>query len=338
MDEKISLEAIALYGDSYADKVVKGFFSGKDQITGKEILSLCNVQQVNLFVIREVFKTWKEETRKQKSVYFDNDHPEVKEALQNYMSIVSNHILIDQPYFAPLLKKAASQSLLVIFNPYDFFSMVITGMNNKLDVAAFREELKYIKVNRAPLERMLQKLEEKNVRELPGNEAFAILDEILEEVNFTPEDVEEYIRKFSEVVPLNPERFYIPRQPDMVAINKSSTVTTPPPVQVAASAASAKSAGASVNEHVNSSRQQAVMDNLGKISKIKDHLSINQKFMFTKVLFYGDFDSFSRAIDDIDQLPDMKAAVTYLEKHSSSWDRDSKEFHEFMEMIERRFA
>jgi hypothetical protein len=338
MDEKISLEAIALYGDSYADKVVKGFFSGKDQITGKEILSLCNVQQVNLFVIREVFKTWKEETRKQKSVYFDNDHPEVKEALQNYMSIVSNHILIDQPYFAPLLKKAASQSLLVIFNPYDFFSMVITGMNNKLDVAAFREELKYIKVNRAPLERMLQKLEEKNVRELPGNEAFAILDEILEEVNFTPEDVEEYIRKFSEVVPLNPERFYIPRQPDMVAINKSSTVTIPPPVQVAASAPSPKPAGASVNEHVNSSRQQAVMDNLGKISKIKDHLSINQKFMFTKVLFYGDFDSFSRAIDDIDQLPDMKSAVSYLEKHSSSWDRDSKEFHEFMEMIERRFA
>jgi hypothetical protein len=338
MDEKISLEAIALYGDSYADKVVKGFFAGKDQITGKEILSLCNVQQVNLFVIREIFKTWKEETRKQKSVYFDNDHPEVKEALQNYMSIVSNHILIDQPYFAPLLKKATSQSLLVIFNPYDFFSMVITGMNNKLDVAAFREEMKYIKVNRAPLERMLQKLEEKNVRELPGNEAFAILDEILEEVNFTPEDVEEYIRKFSEVVPLNPERFYIPRQPDIVVINKTPTATTPPPVQATSSAAPAKQTAASVNEHVNSSRQQAVMDNLGKISKIKDHLSINQKFMFTKVLFYGDFDSFSRAIDDIDQLPDMKSAVSYLEKHSSSWDRDSKEFHEFMEMIERRFA
>ncbi len=333
MDEKISLEAIALYGDAYADKVVKGFFSGRDQITGKEILALCNVQQVNLFVIKEIFKAWKEETKKQKSVYFDNEHPEVKEALQNYMSVVSNHILVDQSYFTPMLKKATSQSLLVIFNPYDFYSMVITGINNKLDVTAFREELKYIKVNRGPLEKMLQKLEEKNVRELPGNEAFAILDEILEEVNFTPEDVEEYIRKFSEVVPLNPERFYIPRQPEGVKIN-TAPQPSPPPVQPTAKQESV----ASVNDHVNTSRQQAVMDNLGKISKIRDHLSINQKFMFTKVLFYGDFDSFSRAIDDIDQLSDMKSAVTYLERHSSAWDRDSKEFHEFMEMIERRFA
>jgi hypothetical protein len=34
----------------------------------------------------------------------------------------------------------------------------------------------------------------------------------------------------------------------------------------------------------------------------------------------------------------MKSAITYLERHSSDWDRDSKEFHEFMEMVEKRFA
>ena len=52
MDEKISLEAIALYSDAYADKVLKGFFSSKDKITWSEILSLCNIQQVNLFVVQ----------------------------------------------------------------------------------------------------------------------------------------------------------------------------------------------------------------------------------------------------------------------------------------------
>ena len=169
MDEKISLEAISIYGDSFADKILKGFFSSKDQITGKEILSLSKVQQVNLFVIRELFKNWKEETRKQRSVYFDNDHPEVKEALANYMAIVSNHILIDQTHFAPLLKKAVSQTLLVIFNPYDFFSMLIAGKNNKLEVTSFREEIKYLKINKTPLERMLQKLEEQGVKDIAGN-------------------------------------------------------------------------------------------------------------------------------------------------------------------------
>lgn len=331
MDEKISLEAISVYGDTYADKVLKNFFTTKDQITGKEILTLCSLNQINLFVLREIFKSWKEETRKQKSPYFDNDHPEVKEALNNYMSVVSNHILIDQAYFAPLLKKAVSQTLLLIFNPYDFFSMLITGKNNRLDVTAFREEIKYIKINKAPLERMLQKLEEKNVRELPGNEAFAILDQILEEVNFNPEDLEEYIEKFSGVLPLNPEKFYVGAPQEKV---KSAPVVT----HGKGEGKKNDLPGASLNDQLVAAQQPALMDNLGKITRIKDSLSINQKFMFTKVLFYGDFETFSRAIDDIDQLPDMKSAMGYLERHSSSWDRESPEFHEFMAMVERRFV
>jgi hypothetical protein len=333
MDEKISLEAISVYGDTFAEKILKNFFSGKDQITGKEILSLCNVHQVNLFVIRELFKTWKEETRRQKSVYFDNEHPEVKEALNNYMSAVSNHILIDQLRFAPLLKKAVSQTLLVIFNPYDFFSMLISGKNNKLEVASFREEIKYLKINKAPLERMLQKLEEQGVREIAGNEAFAILDQILEEVNFTPEDVDDYIRKFSEVAPLNPEKFYVPQgEPEPAPkVNKPRQEVKPEKNAVTATS------NASLNDQL-VSQQPALMDNLGKISKIKESLSINQKFMFTKVLFYGDFDSFSRAIDELDSMPDMKSAISFLEKYSAGWDRDSNEFHEFMELVEKRFA
>jgi hypothetical protein len=332
MDEKISLEAIALYGDSFADKLLKQFFNGKEQITGKEVLSFSTINQINLFVLRELFRAWKEETKKHRSVYFDNDHPEVKEALGVYMGVVSNHILIDEPRFAPLLKKAVSHTLLAIFNPYDFFSILISGKNNKLDVAAFREEIKYQKINKAPLERMLQKLEQQDIKEIAGNEAFAILDQILEEVNFTPEDVEEYIRLFSEVLPLNPERFYVSQSTDIKPVAKN--VPRKAEQQAAQTNAGGKS---TLNEHL-SVQRTAVMDNLGKIARIKESLSINQKFMFTKVLFYGDFDSFSRAIDELDTQTDIKSAMNYLEKYSAGWDRDSSEFHEFMELVEKRFS
>jgi len=71
----------------------------------------------------------------------------------------------------------------------------------------------------------------------------------------------------------------------------------------------------------------------------KDSLTINQKFMFTKVLFHGDFELFSKAIDHLDRQDNMKAALRYIDdEHASSWDRDSEEFHEFMELVERRFA
>jgi hypothetical protein len=331
MDEKISLEAISLYGDAYAEKLLKGFFTGKEQITGKEILTLCSVQQINLFVLRELFRAWKDETRKQKSIYFNNEHPEVKEALETYMSVLSNHILIDQQYFKPLLKKAVSQTLLVVFNPYDFFSILISGKNNKLDVASFREEIKYLKINKAPLERMLQKLEEKGIREIAGNEAFAVLDQILEEVNFTPEDVDDYIVKFSEILPLDPERFFVSK-PEVNHLPAKPEVKAPATNKIRAEKE------ATLNDKLTATQQTELKDNLGKISKIKESLSINQKFMFTKALFFGDFDSFSRAIDELDQLPDMKAALTHLEKFSVTWDHDSQEFHEFMELVEKRFS
>jgi hypothetical protein len=357
MDEKISLEAIALYGDSYATKVLNGFFNSREKITGPEILSLCNIQQVNLFVINELFKAWKEETQKQKSAYFDYSNPEVKAALNTFMSVLSNHIAIDKTHFSPLLKKAVSQTLLVIFDPYDFFSMLVAGKTNKLELSSFKEEIKYLRINKAPLERMLAKLEEKKITVIPGNEAFAVLDQILEEVNFTPEDLDVYISKFSSVVPLDPSSFYskvtegtkpVVHENKVTVQEQTNTVVQENKVttqenrimveQKRVIIQENKSNEPTINERMNRTKQPAVLDSLRKISKIRESLSINQKFMFTKVLFYGDFESFSRAIDELDQLSDMNEALSYLEQHSSAWDRDSKEFHEFMEMVEKRFS
>jgi hypothetical protein len=341
MDEKISLEAIALYGDAYADNVLKRFFTSNEKITGQEILSLCNVQQVNLFVVRELFKAWKEETRRLKSPYFDYEHPEVKEALDNFINIISQHISIQRAHFAPLLKKATSQALMVIFDPYDFYSLIITGKNNKLEVDSFREEIKYLKINKAPLEGMLQKLEEKGIKEISGNEAFATLDVILEEVNFTPEDVEQYLEKFSAIVPLDPASFYVQRTPEPekkpVAVQKEPVPPKPEPIRVNQPKANVQQPVQN-NDKPNRPAQSPV-NNLQKIAKIKDSLTINQKFMFTKVLFHGDFDLFSKAIERLDQFDNLNAALRYIDdEYASTWDNDSEEFHEFMELVERRFA
>jgi hypothetical protein len=364
MDEKISLEAIALYGDMYADAVLKGFFASKDKITGPEILKLCNVHQVNLFVIRELLRNWKDEARKLKSPYFDYEYPDVREALDNLMGILSQNISIDRQHFAPLLKKASSQALMAIFDPYDFYVMILTGKNNKLEVATFRDEIKYMKVNKAPLDRMLLRMEQRNMTELAGNEAFAVLDEILEEVSFTPEDVEEYIEKFSAVVPLDPASFYVSTAPMVPPVK---TAPPPPPVEVRRPTPpsqpliptppvsqqqappqpkqhntlrppAATGAAASLNEKHSRENRSTLGNNLHKISRIKDSLTINQKFMFTKVLFHGDFELFSKAIDRLDQLDTIQSALRYIEEeHASTWDRDSEEFHEFMELVEKRF-
>jgi len=341
MDEKISLELISRYGEAYTEEVLKGFFTSKDKITGAEILSLSNIQQINLFVVRDLFKTWKEETKKLKSPYFDYETADVKEAFETLMERLSNNISVDQAHFGPLLKKAVDETLLAVFDPYDFFSLIISGQNNKLEVTAFKEEIKYLKVNKAPLERLLQKLLESNVQEISGNEAFAILDQILEEVNFNPEDVDAYLEKFSAVVPLDANKFYIQKNPEPksapVEEGKATHEFVKPNHQQALDNEAPKNT--SINDSLNKQSKQTLADNFQKIGKIKDSLTINQKFMFTKVLFHGDFELFSKAIEQLDRQDNMKGAMRYLEnEHSSTWDKESEEFHEFMELVEKRFA
>lgn len=323
MDEKISLEAIALYSDAYAEKVLKRVFASKEKIDGKEILTLCDVQQINLFIVRELFKAWKEEIKKLKSPYFDYEHVDVKEALDNFMGVLSKNISISRQHFAPLLKKAVSQTVLVVLDPYDYFSMLISGTNNKMDVPTFREEIKYLKINKAPLEKLLERLDEKKIKEISGNEAFAVLDQILEEVNFTPDDVEDYVQKFSSVEPLNPEKFYFKKLPDPVKSSVQEKSANQKPT---------------VHDTLGSTQKPTLIENYQKIQRIKERLTINQKFMFTKVLFQGDFESFSKTIDDLDQQNDMTSALQYLEKLYKNWDKESEEFHEFMEMVEKRFS
>lgn len=322
MDEKISLEAIALYSDAYAEKVLKKTFAEKQKIDGKEILTLCDVQQINLFIVRELFKAWREEFKKLKSPYFDYENTQVREALDHFMSVLSKNISITRQHFSPLLKKAISQTVLLVLDPYDYFSILIAGTNNKMDVPIFREEIKYLKINKAPLEKLLERLEEKKVKEITGNEAFAMLDQILEEVNFAPEDVEEYIQKFSAVEMLAPEKFYFKKTIEQPKAVPEKT-PTPKPVMTGTTGTVAKA---------------AVIDSFQKVQRIKERLTINQKFMFTKVLFGGDFESFSKTINELDQQPDITSALQYLEKLYRDWDKESEEFHEFMEMVEKRFS
>ncbi|MEJ7643380.1 MAG: hypothetical protein WKF87_02185 [Chryseolinea sp.] len=339
MEEKISLEAITQYADDYADKVLDGFFTSKEKITGPEILKLCNVHQINLFVVREIFKSWKEETKKLQSPYFNYELPEVKEALENLMTLLSNHISIRRNHFAPLLKKAVGHALLAIFDPYDFYSMVITGKDNKLDVGPFREDIKYLKINKAPLEKMLQKLDEKGVKEISGNEAFSILDLILDEVSFTPEDVEGYLEKFSAVIPLDPTKFYVskPEQARPPVVERKPEPVAPKSKPSFVPESPKTSSRPTINETLRQGRP-TLASNFQRVGKIRDSLTINQKFMFTKVLFHGDFELFSQAIDHLDKMDTKKAAMRYIEdEHASAWDHDSDEFQEFMELVEKRF-
>jgi hypothetical protein len=319
--EKISLQAIENYSEAYAGTVASEFYSKSLKISGQQILGLTEIKQVNLFVIRELMTQWQIEAQKVKSPYFDYTAEEVAISLKAFHNTLSNHISVAKADFIPLLKKAVYQTLFLLLSPYDFYSETLDSQGKSaLLVTDLKNHIKYVKINKAPLEKLLERLEERKMTSISGNEIFSLLDTVLEEVNFAPEEIDEYIAKFSSVFPLSLERLYDSNpavQKPNVEIKKK--VVKQEVVQTALPLA------------------KEVSEPKEKISRIKDKLSINQKFMFTKMLFHGDFEIFSQALDRLDMFDNFSQARTYLERTYPEWDVESEEYAELINLVERKF-
>ena len=66
--------------------------------------------------------------------------------------------------------------------------------------------------------------------------------------------------------------------------------------------------------------------------------AINQKFMFTKILFHGDFEIFTEAIDKLDRFDNLNQANRFLDDGYPDWDKESEEYEEFIEIVQKRFS
>jgi hypothetical protein len=325
MEEKLNWKAIDGYSLSFSGKLIEKFFAAKQHISGREILQLSPVKQVNFFIIDELLLAWKDAAEKSRSPYFDFNAEEVKESYQHFLNVLSNNILIGQGHFAPLLKNAVTNTLLLVFAPYDFFSLYIKD-KEVIAIEQLEERLKYIKINNAPLQGLLGAMKTGNHKKLSGTDAFKILDRMIQDLNFIPEDFETYTSQFSQVLPLNHESFYT----SSATIKASPTKSSTPPAPT-----SVKAEKHSYQEP----EKETLADNFQrvKITKIKESLSINQRFMFVNVLFKGDAEKFGKSIEFIDSCADRSVAFRFITENFSDWDKESEEYLEFMELLEKRF-
>jgi hypothetical protein len=323
MDEKISSQATGQYSEQYASKLADLFFSKKETISGPEILTLCEVKQVNMFIVRELMHAWKQEAEKLKSPYFDYEAAAVKDALAQYQNVLSNYISVRRSDLVPLLETAVTKTIYLILAPYDFYSDTLDRYGKGyLKTDFLKNEVKYLRINQAPLEKLVLKLEQQRQEVITGNEAFGMLDSILEEVNFTPEEFESYLAQFSKLVPLRVEKLFEQK----IITQPIGPNPTDKPKQH--------------TEKVVTEIKPTVAENLArqKLSNLKESLTINQKFMFTKILFKGDFELFSEAVDRIDSLESLNHALAFLGDNYPTWDRESEEYEEFLEVLNKRFG
>lgn len=215
MSNKLNLSAVERYSKAYATKVCDDFFAQNSNITGKQILSVCNIQQVNMLTIKALFEKWQADTQRLRSPYFDFNADEVQQALKNFMNTVSQYISVKREHFEPLLVDSVGETLVLLLEPQTFYKELMRDLPSfKFSQENIGPLTKYILINKDILPKLAQKL---NGQEFVfANQAMTWL----EEMPLSAENPDEYLAKFAEIVEI-PEEL-VPRKNNVQSINNQA--------------------------------------------------------------------------------------------------------------------
>lgn len=333
MESKLNREAISEYSSAFSSRICDDYFQEQKTISGADILNITDVRQVNLFVIFSIMEAWDQQLEKLQSPYFDYSHEQVQSGLQQFMNVLSRHVQTSRTHLEPLLQTAVEQSILLICAPYVFYTEWV-ARTSSYDAKELAKFSKYIKVNSALYESYLEKMQ--RATEATKETALRLLDEVFQETTSIPEDIQPYVDAFNKVLSLPVAAIYGQEED----VPEKENVTESKPVE--ASTDKTDEEIKTLNDQL-SKEATSLLDGLKKkrISSIKNHLSINQKFIFINQLFDGNSQDFNSVVDFLDNCQTQGEAMDFINNNylkKNNWKKDAPEVRDFMEVIALKYA
>lgn len=175
MQKKLNEDFIDSYCEKFASKVTADFFKdGKEVITGKEILNVTPSKQVNFFVIKLLFRYWQEETKKLESPFFNYKHDEVRQAMIQFMNVLSQHIEINRSKFELLLNHSVKDTIYLVAAPEAYVEIDLESRGvDKITEKSIEGTVKYLRVHKKEIHSFLS--------DMKGLTIDDVIDELPEE-------------------------------------------------------------------------------------------------------------------------------------------------------------
>ncbi|GAB3766192.1 hypothetical protein [Spirosoma pomorum] len=215
MSNKFNANALAEYSKSYARRIAADFYQQHATIDGRQILSLSPIRQINLFVVNVLSTKWQNDAEKFRSAYFDFTNPEVQEALQHFMNVVSQHISVRREHLEPILADAVSKTITLIFDPRGYFDELLRAQPDfVLTEVALRQITRYTKINEFIPAHLAQRMAGKPF--VYVNQAITYLDEALAQRGHELARHDQFVDLFSEKVPMNVSALLRSHVPDVI--------------------------------------------------------------------------------------------------------------------------
>ena len=204
MQKKLNEDFIDGYCEKFASKVTVEFFKdGKEVIVGKEILKVTSSKQVNFFVIKLLFRYWQEEIKKLESPFFNYKHEKVRQAMIQFMNVLSQYIEINREKFETLLNHAVKDTIYLAAMPQAYVEIDLDSRGVEfIKEKSVQGTVKYLKIHKKEIQNFLS-----NMKGLTFDD---VIDELSEE--FKDFDTTEAVNKecalLSEVLMITIEKIF----------------------------------------------------------------------------------------------------------------------------------
>ena len=327
MESKLLDSGIQDYSTKFARKICDEFFQDQETISGSQILNLTSIEQINLFTIRTLYHSWSQQMSQSKSPFFDFQDQHVQQALKQLLNILSRKIKVDREHFEPVVNKAVSDTIRLVFSPYDYyFGIMIPESAEIISTKELEDDLKYIKVNQGLLLRVVELVNNESRNELTKKELQRFFDRILQETDELPEDFGLLLNQLTEIEPLTLDQIYTEANGDKSgSLNERYSTSQQ-----------------TVNDQLSSDQRSTVAGSheAKKIDNILASLSVNQRYMFVNELFSGDTNQFTEAFEKLEGFENYQEAVDALNSSyagTNNWDFKSPFYLQMLEILDKRY-
>ncbi|MDX5420433.1 MAG: hypothetical protein LPK09_14555 [Hymenobacteraceae bacterium] len=369
MEDKYNQLHLERYSNQLANLLCDRHFATHDTLNGPQLIGFTPIKQVNLFVIKELLLKWHHEMANLRSPYFDYEHEEVKEALVNFMNVLSRKILMKRNAFEPLLQKAIHDTFLVVLAPVVTFEEKFLRIQEEITLPKLQENLKYMDIDKPLFAGFIETLSPTN------RDRDYILSRFRLYVNANQgsrTSLRALVEKFNDLLPISEEEILGTAAAAPVPANAPTPKPTPAaperekevvaPIHNAQREASApvtrpaykvveedtdEDNTPSLRPTLNDSFRGAASTSLAdshsnrKIESLKNSISINQRFSFINELFDGDNMTYYHTIKALDEYHDADSAKRYVTQELAGkydWSKKQEHVNKLLRLIERKFA
>lgn len=277
-------------------------------LNGTQIANFCSYEQINRFLLFQIYIDWKSQVQKLKHPYFDFQHPEVKEALEEFLNVLSNHIHVEQKDFKLLLEKAVYNAVKLLNEPLNSFLNFFFATKSEVSVQLISQYVPYFHDFDFILQSILLYCENHRLEKLSKDKFQELYQKaIVNYERFSGDSIEQYRSvKLKElmghaIVDIENKVIQQENKQEQGSIVEKSFVQKKVIQQEKPT----------IQEVSHVPKQPAV--SIKKEVKIKK-IPLNKQFQYSQKLFKGDLEALKKLCEQIAEVQDIETAKNLIQK------------------------